>query len=82
MFILDDLLLAPAKGLLFIFKEIYKQVDKELYDETHILKQLRSLQTSLEMDEITEEEYDQAEEKLMERLQIARERNMETSEEE
>lgn len=74
MFILDDLLLAPARGLLFIFKEIYQRVEEELYDETQIIKQMIALQRSLEMGDITEEEYDLAEEKLTERLEIARER--------
>lgn len=75
MSIVGDLLLAPARGLLFIFKEIYNRVEEELYDETRILKQLRTLQTSLESGEITEEEYDLAEDKLMERLHEARARN-------
>lgn len=82
VFIIDDLLLAPARGLIYIFKEIARRVDEELYDEAGILKQLISLQRSLEFGEITEEEYEQTEEKLMERLAAARERQADQSEEE
>lgn len=75
VFIVDDILLAPARALFFIFQEIHKRVEEELYDEERIINQLRSLQTSLELGDITEEEYDRVEEKLMERLETARERN-------
>lgn len=82
MFIIDDLLLAPARGLMFIFKEIHKRVEDELYNETNIIRQLRSMQRSLEFGEITEEEYDRAEEVLVERLKAAREINASESGEE
>lgn len=82
MFIIDDLLLAPARGLIYIFKEIARRVEEELYDEAAILKQLVSLQRSLEFGEITGEEYDQAEEKLLDRLAAARERQADRSGEE
>ena len=82
MLLIDDLLLAPFKGIFHIFKEIHKRVEEEFYDEEHIINQMRSLQTSLQLGDITEEEYDQAEEDLVERLQITRERNAERSEEE
>jgi L-fucose isomerase-like protein len=74
MFILDDILLSPARALLFILKEIHNRVEEELYDEEQIVKQLKNLQVAFELGEISEEEYELAEEKLMERIEIARER--------
>jgi len=70
------------RALLFIFKEIHKRVEEELYDEGQIIKELRTAQASLEMGDITEEEYERLEEKLMERLHVARERNAQQNEEE
>jgi len=70
------------RALLFIFKEIHKRVEVELYDEGQIIKELRTAQASLEMGDITEEEYERLEEKLMERLHVARERNAQQNEEE
>lgn len=82
MLLIDDLLLAPFKGVFHIFKEIHKRAEEEFYDVEHIISQMRSLQTSLQLGDITEEEYDLAEEDLVNRLQIARERDAEQSEEE
>lgn len=75
VFIIDDLLMAPARSLMFIFKEITRQVEEEFYDETRILKELRLYQERLELGEISVAEYDLVEEKLMSRLYASRERN-------
>lgn len=75
MFIVDDLLFAPARGLLFIFKEIYKRVEEELYDEAHLMKQLVRLQMEYELGEIPEHEFKEREGELIMRLRVARERN-------
>ena len=36
MFLIDDILLAPARGILFIFREIHKQVMAEYYSRENI----------------------------------------------
>lgn len=68
MFLLDNILLAPAKGLLFIFKEIHKQAEEELRDSPEKLKkELYNLQTQLDSGQISEKEYMAMEEKILER---------------
>lgn len=69
MFIIDDILLAPAKGIMFIFKEIHKQVMKEYYDEKKIYEQLQRLQYQLDTGEISEKTYNRLETSLVGRLE-------------
>lgn len=68
MFILDDIFKASAKGLYHVFKTIHDQAYDELYDPEKIKQALIHLQLKLEMGAITEEEYDEAEEVLLDRL--------------
>jgi len=81
MFLLDDILLAPAKGILFVFKEIHKQVIKEYYDEEKIYEDLGRLQYQLDIGEITEKAYYRMENALVKRLEEI-EKYKETEEEE
>ena len=76
VFLVDDLLTLPFRGLLMLFQEIHKQVEQELYDEAHLMEQLAALEMYYEMEELTEEEYREAEAVLLERLELARTRNM------
>ena len=69
MFILDDIILAPAKGLYSIVKIINDRVNEELYNPEKIQEELMKLQLRFEMDEITEQEYDELEEQLLQRLE-------------
>lgn len=75
MFILDDLLIGlPAKGFLGIFKKIAEMAENELNDDTKIKEELQRLQTLYETDQITDEEYEQREAELLERLEAILER--------
>lgn len=74
MFILDDLLIGlPAKGLMGIFRRIAEVAEAELTDESKIREELLQIETLFEMDQITEEEYQEREARLLERLAMARE---------
>lgn len=74
MFILDDLLIGlPAKGLMSIFEKIYDMAQDELTDEAKIKEELLRLQTMYEIDQVAEEEFQNKETELLERLTIARE---------
>ncbi|MFL5692857.1 MAG: gas vesicle protein GvpG [Ktedonobacteraceae bacterium] len=74
MFILDDLLIGlPAKGLLGIVKKIAELAETELTDESKIREELLLLQTLYETDQITDEEYQEKEAELLERLTMVRE---------
>ena len=64
MFLIDDILLAPLKGVIFIGKKINEVIEKEMSDEGAIKERLIALQLKFEMDEIDEEEYDRREDEL------------------
>lgn len=72
MFIIDDILLAPLKGVIFIGKKINEVIEKEMSDEGSIKERLMALQLKFEMDEIDEEEYDKREDELLELLENIR----------
>jgi DnaJ-domain-containing protein 1 len=73
MFLIDDLLLAPLKGVIFIAEKINEVIEKETSDEGSIKERLMSLQLKFEMDEISEEEYDEREDELLKLLGNIRE---------
>jgi hypothetical protein len=69
MFILDDILLAPLKGLVWIGKKIDEVAESELSpDEGKLMDKLMELQLRFELDEIDEEEYSKLENELLERM--------------
>ena len=73
MFLIDDLLLAPLKGVIFIAEKINEVIEKETSDEGSIKERLMALQLKFEMDEIDEEEYDKREDELLNLLANIRE---------
>ena len=74
MLIIDDILLLPAQMLWKMFTGVKDDVDKELYpDEEQCKEKLLTLQMVLETEQITEEDYEAEEEKIMERLRFLRE---------
>ena len=74
MFILDDIILAPVKGIYSLVKVIHDKMEEELYDPTKIQQELMQLQLQFEMDQISEEEYDEQEADLLERLSESKRR--------
>ena len=73
MFLIDDILLAPFKGIIFLAEKINEVVGKETSDEGAVKERLMELQLKFEMDEITEVEYDQKEDELLKLLNNIRE---------
>jgi hypothetical protein len=75
---LTDLLtfpvLGPIKGIVWIAEKVSEQAEKELYDEDKLRGQLMELELHYDLGEIDEQEYLAAEEILLERLRVARER--------
>lgn len=75
--VLIDLLCAPAfgpiRGIIWMARKIQEQAEGEMLDEDRVKSDLLELQMHLEMDEITEEEYDEQEGILLERLNSIRE---------
>jgi len=72
MFLIDDILLAPLKGIIFLGKKINEVIEKETSDEGAIKERLMALQLKFEMDEIDEEEYDKREDELLKLLENIR----------
>ena len=75
MFLIDDILLAPAKGLLWVFKEIQHVVEEEQANEAEaITTKLSELYMMLETGQMSEAEFDAAEKALLDRLDAIKER--------
>lgn len=68
MFLIDDILLAPLKGLIWLGENINDIAEKELSDDGKIKEKLMELQMKFELGEIDENEYDSREKELLERL--------------
>ena len=77
MFLIDDILLAPVSGFKFILGQIQKMADQELNDDTVIKEQLLELQMRLELEEISETEYQEREAELFARLRALKTRQLE-----
>lgn len=68
MFLLDDILLAPIKGVKWIGEKLREVADKELFDPDKVREELMTLQARLDMGDIGEEEYGVREKELLERM--------------
>jgi len=69
MFLVDDLLLFPMKGLLWVFREIRDAAEQERAGEGEsITAALTELYMQLETGQITETEFDAREKVLLDRL--------------
>jgi len=76
VFLLDDILLSPVSGFKFILRQIQEMVDRELNDDTLIKEQLLELQMRLELDEISDEDYQEREAELFARLRVIKARQL------
>ena len=70
MFIVDDILLSPVHGLLWIVRELHQAAQEELATESEsITEQLRELYMRLELGEVTEAQFAAQEKVLLDRLE-------------
>jgi len=70
MFLLDDLILFPIKGVVWIAEKIHNIAQEELEDTPEKIKrELLDLQMRLEMEEITEQEHKKKEDEILKRLE-------------
>jgi len=72
MFLIDDILLAPLNGIIWLGKKINEVAEREFSDQGLIKEKLMGLQLKFEMDEISEEEYNKQEAELLARLNAIR----------
>ncbi|TSA51506.1 gas vesicle protein GvpG [archaeon] len=63
-------ILGPIRGVIWIAEKMNEQVERKLYDEEAVHGQLMELELHYEMGEISEEEYLEAEEALLEKLKL------------
>jgi hypothetical protein len=69
MFLIDNILLAPARGLLRVFREIHEAAQQEFANEAEAIReQLATLYRMLEAGQVTEQDFDAAEGPLLDRL--------------
>ena len=75
MLLVDDLLLAPARGLLWVFEKIHDAAQEEIAGEADaVTTELRELYMMLETGRITEAEFGDRERTLLDRLESIQER--------
>jgi uncharacterized membrane protein len=72
-FILDDIMLAPVKMLIWLAEKVEEAAEEEVNDESKWHERLLELQIKYELGEITEEEFEREEELVMERISAIRE---------
>ena len=73
MFLIDDLLSAPGKAVLFIFQELARKGLEELLDDESVKRELQEIYNLLSSGKISEAEFEGRENRLLERLeQIAK----------
>jgi len=60
--------LGPIRGVIWIAEKVNEQVERKLYDKEAVHGQLMELELRYDLGEISEEEYLEAEEALLERL--------------
>lgn len=71
-FIIDDILFSPLKFTIWLGQKLMDAAYQEMTDESKIHEGLLQLQMRYEMEEISQEEYEKQEAKLMEQLEEIR----------
>jgi len=72
VFLIDDILLAPLNGIIWLGKKINEVAEKEFSDEGLIKERLMEIQLKFELDQISEKEYSKQETELLARLDAIR----------
>jgi Gas vesicle protein G len=71
VFVVDDIVFSPVKGVLAIFKEIYKAAAQEMADEADSIRaELSRLYQLLDSGELSDGEFDDLERDLLDRLDV------------
>ena len=67
--------LAPVRGVVWVTEQVAEEVDRQLYDETNIRREMLELELAFDDGEIDEQERAAEEEALLERLAISQARS-------
>jgi len=83
MFLLDDILLSPLRGVIWLARKINDAAQNEIANEGEAIKsELSEIYMLLETGKITEEEFDRREKTLLDRLDEINERGGDGNKEE
>lgn len=64
----------PVKGVVWVAEKVAEQAERELYDEGAVRGKLMELEIQFDLGEISQEAFEAAEEELLARLKVIRER--------
>ncbi|MBG9811042.1 gas vesicle protein GvpG [Bacillus endophyticus] len=78
---IQKIVTGPIDLVVKIGEKIKEEADRQLYDINHIQQQLMNLQMMHEMEEISERDYEDKEQELLERYEVAKRREQEQWEE-
>lgn len=67
--------LAPVRGTVWVAEKIQEEAERQFYDPAVIRRELEDVETLRQAGEITDEEAEQYEDELVERLMESRRRN-------
>jgi hypothetical protein len=74
MFLIDDLFLAPFRGIKFVAEAVHDAAQDHIENERQTLRdELNDLYMQLDIGEITEEEFERREEEILDRLEALEE---------
>ncbi|MEU0006779.1 gas vesicle protein GvpG [Streptomyces sp. NPDC006314] len=62
---------APVRGSAWAIRQVLREAERIYYDPSTVRAELARLEEQLEAGEITEEEFDQREDELLDRLETA-----------
>ncbi|MFJ3231808.1 gas vesicle protein GvpG [Streptomyces sp. NPDC086787] len=62
---------APARGAGWVIRQVLEEAERVYYDPATVRAELAALEQRLEAGEIDEQEFDQLEDELLDRLEIA-----------
>jgi len=61
--------LAPVRGTMWVAEKLYDAAEQEANPDVQFRARLETLQIAYELDELTDEEYEQAEQELVEQFE-------------
>jgi hypothetical protein len=73
------LLSAPIRGLLWVFQEVADRAEEELYGDEPVKAELTELYLGLEAGTVSEEQFEQREAELVQRLEEIEQRRLHRS---
>jgi hypothetical protein len=72
MLVVDDILMLPVSGFINLFRKIGEVAEEEFTDEGKVKQELMKMNMLFETDQITQQEHEQHEKKLMNKLRDIR----------